>query len=765
MTAPSRSPESAAAAKSSAASKPLARSAELLGRILAPLTPRARPKLMRQTELVERVKAYDPGADEALLNRAYVYAMTAHGKQFRASGDPYFSHPLEVAAILTDLKLDVPTIVTALLHDTVEDTYVTIDDVKKNFGEEIAGLVDGVTKLSQLELFSERTKQAENFRKLMLAMSNDIRVLLVKLADRLHNMRTLHFIDDPEKRRRIAQETLDIYAPLAGRIGMQNMREEVEDLAFAERDPEARNSIVTRLARLDAQSGDRIGRIADQLKHELAKNGMDAVVYGRAKRPYSIWRKLKDKQLNFEQLSDIFGFRVILKTADECYRALGVLHGNWRVVPERFKDFISNPKTNGYRSIHTTVIGPEQQRVEVQIRTQDMHDIAERGVAAHWRYRENVADKDRTAEGAYQWLREMVDLLEHGNSAEEFLEHSRLHMYQDQVFCFTPKGDLISLPRGATPIDFAYAVHTDVGNTTVGAKVNGVHVPLHTPLGNGDQVEIIRTKDQAPSPLWEQFAVTGRARFEIRRFLRHAQRDEHIRFGHKILEKAFADEHRELTPKAIEEVAKKLRLAKAEELLVEVGRGQLRANEVLEAVFPELKRDPDRHALRRAAGKHAKAISIKGLTEGISYRLGQCCHPLPGDRIVGLMAPGEGAVIHTIDCAELENARADMEDWLDVSWGAHAAELGPSVARVQVRVKNEPGSLATVATVIGNNGGNISNLKVASRNPLFFEFLVDIEVRDVAHLENIIGALRVNASVESVDRVRGPQESEPAEAH
>jgi GTP pyrophosphokinase len=381
-------------------------------------------------------------------------------------------------------------------------------------------------------------------------------------------------------------------------------------------------------------------------------------------------------------------------------------------------------------------------------------------VAAHWRYRESVEERNATAESAYQWLREMVDLLEHGNSPEEFLEHSRLHMYQDQVFCFTPRGDLISLPKGATPIDFAYTVHTDVGNTAVGAKVNGVHVPLHTQLRNGDQVEIIRTNDQTPSPLWEQFVVTGRARFEIRRFLRYAQRDENIKFGRKILEKAFVDEHRELTDKAIEEVAKKLRLHKPEDLLAEVGRGQLRANEVLEAVFPELKHDPNRKVAPRATGKKSKAISIKGLTEGISYTLGQCCHPLPGDRIVGVMVPGEGVVIHTIDCAELEKAESGMEDWLDVSWGPHAADTGAHIARVLVRVKNAPGSLAAVASVIGNNGGNIFNLKVASRNPLFFEFLVDLEVRDVAHLENILGALRVNASVESVERVRGPQEQD-----
>ena len=715
---------------------------------------RTRRKLMRQTELVERVKAYDPEADEGLLNKAYVYAMRAHGKQFRASGDPYFAHPLEVAAILTDLKLDVPTIVTALLHDTIEDTLVTYDDIRANFGDDVANLVDGVTKLSQLELFSERTKQAENFRKLMLAMSNDIRVLLVKLADRLHNMRTLGFIADATKRHRIAQETVDIYAPLAGRIGMQNMREELEDLAFAELNPEARDSIVTRFARLDDSRGERINRIADQIKRKLAENGVDAYVHGRAKRPFSIWRKLKDKQLNFEQLSDIYGFRVIVKSKEDCYRALGVLHTNWQMVPERFKDFISTPKPNGYRSIHTTVIGPEKQRVEVQIRTDEMHDVAERGIAAHWRYREHIDSTPATEERALEWLRDMVDLLERGDSAEEFLEHSRLNMYQDQVFCFTPKGDLISLPRGATPIDFAYMVHTDLGNTCVGAKVNGVHVPLHTSLRNGDQVEIITTKDQAPSPLWEQFVVTGRARAEIRRYLRHAQRGEHVKFGRKILEKLFADEGQELTDKAISEVAKKLRVTKAEDVYADVGRGALRSHEVLEAVFPELKRTTEKKQASQPSSASHKPISIRGLTEGISYTLGQCCHPLPGDRIVGLMTPGAGVIIHTIDCAELEKAQSSIDDWLDVSWGRHAAEDAPSVARIAVRVKNAPGSLGAVMTVIGNNGANIFNMKVTSRNPLFFEFQIDIEVRDLTHLQNVLGALRVNAVVESVDRVR-----------
>ncbi len=715
---------------------------------------RGRRRLMRQADLVERVQAYDPGADEALLNKAYVYAMTAHGKQFRASGDPYFAHPLEVAAILTELKLDVPTIVTALLHDTIEDTLVTYEDVEKNFGSEIGQLVDGVTKLSQLEVFSERTKQAENFRKLMLAITGDIRVLLVKLADRLHNMRTLGFIDKPEKRARIARETVDIYAPLAGRIGMQNMREELEDLAFAELDPEARNSIVTHFARLDMVGGDRVGRISDQIKRKLAEHDMDTWVYGRGKRPFSIWRKLQTKKLNFEQLSDIFGFRVIVKSVEDCYRALGIIHTSWQMVPERFKDFISTPKSNGYRSIHTTVMGPEKQRVEIQIRTQEMHDVAERGVAAHWRYREHVPERDARDSATYGWLRDMVDLLERGDSPEEVFENSRLNMYADQVFCFTPKGSLISLPRGATPIDFAYAVHTDLGNMAVGAKVNGGHVPLHTPLKNGDQVEIISTKDSTPSPLWEQFVVTGRARAEIRRYLRHAQRGENVKFGQKILEKTFADQGAEISEKAIEEVAKKLRLSKAEDVYADVGRGALRATDVLQAVFPELKR-----ARVQPQGADAQRISIRGLTEGISYKLAQCCHPLPGDRIVGLREPGEGIMIHTIDCAELDQAQG-MEDWLDVGWGQNA-EASMSVARVLVRVKNTTGALAAVTTAIAVNGGNIFNMKVLDRNPLFFEFMMDIEVRDVAHLQNIVGALRVNNAVESVDRMRASEEHHP----
>ncbi|MDE2473779.1 MAG: bifunctional (p)ppGpp synthetase/guanosine-3',5'-bis(diphosphate) 3'-pyrophosphohydrolase, partial [Alphaproteobacteria bacterium] len=558
-------------------------------------------------------------------------------------------------------------------------------------------------------------------------------------------------IRNPDVRLRIAEETIEIYAPLAGRIGMQNMREQLEDLAFAVMDPEARESIVRRMELLDAQSSGRITRIADEIRRKLAETGIEAWVQGRAKRPYSIWRKLKDKKTNFEQLSDVFGFRAVVANVEDCYRALGVLHRTWPMIPERFKDFISLPKTNGYRSIHTTVMGPENQRVEVQIRTQEMHDVAERGVAAHWRYREKVDESDPTAVRAYEWLRDMVDLIERGESPEEFYEHSKLSLYQDQVFCFTPKGNLIALPRGATPIDFAYFVHTDVGNTAVGSKVNGVHTPLHTPLKNGDQVEIIRSKEQTPSPLWERFAVTGRARAEIRRFLRHAQRDQQVSLGRKILGKVFSDEGFELTDKAVEGVLRKLRLAKAEDVYAAVGRGALRADDVLQAVYPELKRDPNR---KRPAYLEPKStgLSIAGLTEGIGYRLGQCCHPIPGDRIIGLMVPGEGCIVHTIDCEVLERYQ-DSADWIDVRWKDRGGAM--SVARIVVRVKNAPGALAAVANVIGQNGANISNLKISSRNPLYFEFQIDAEVRDAAHLENLIRALRVDSTVEAVERMRG----------
>ena len=713
--------------------------------------------MIRQVELVERVLAYDPDADEDLLNRAYVFSMKAHGSQMRASGDPYFSHPLEVAGILTNMKLDTATIATALLHDTIEDTVATYQQIEQRFGAPIAKLVDGVTKLSRLEQQSDRTRQAENFRKLLLAMSNDIRVLLVKLADRLHNMRTLQYIKDPDKRRRIALETMEIYAPLAERIGMQEMKDELEDLAFGELNPDARRSVIARLDFLRDQGGDLVQRITDQLKRTLAEAGVEAWVGGRQKRPYSIWRKMERKNISFEQLSDIMAFRIIVADVSVCYRALGVVHAAYPMVPGRFKDYISTPKQNGYRSLHTTVIGPERQRIEVQIRTAQLDEIAELGVAAHWQYKQQAPDAEG---GQYRWLRELLEILEHASDPEEFLEHTKLNMFQDQVFCFTPKGDLIALPSGATPVDFAYAVHSDVGDTCVGAKLNGRLVPLRTALKNGDQVEILRSKTQTPSPTWENFVVTGRARSRIRRFVRNQQRSQYIDLGKAIVQKAFREVGHAFSEKALDTALKVMKLKATDDLYVVVGDGTITGRAVTDAVFPGERREENDKVvpLARAKARQAKGgptVSIRGLIPGMAMHFAGCCHALPGDRIVGIVTTGKGVTIHTIDCDTLEQFVNTPERWLDVAWDIDPDNASLHVGRISTVINNEPGSLSALSTVIAKNHGNISNLKIVNRTAEFFEFMVDIEVHDVKHLTNIIAALRADPAINSVERARG----------
>lgn len=458
--------------------------------------------MMRQYELVERVQQYKPDANEALLNKAYVYAMQKHGQQKRASGDPYISHPLEVAAILTDMHLDESTIAVALLHDTIEDTTATRAEIDELFGEDIGRLVEGLTKIKKLDLVTKKAKQAENLRKLLLAISDDVRVLLVKLADRLHNMRTLDHMS-ADKRARISEETMEIYAPLAGRMGMQDMREELEELSFRHMNPEAYETVTKRLEELSKRNEGIVKKIEAELRDLLVASGLtSAYVKGRQKKPYSVFRKMQSKSLSFEQLSDVYGFRLIVEDIPSCYRALGIVHTRWRVVPGRFKDYISTPKQNDYRSLHTTIVGPSSQRIELQIRTKRMHEIAEFGIAAHTLYKDGATNADgdilSRESNAYSWLRHTIEALAEGDSPEEFLEHTKLELFQDQVFCFTPKGKLIALPRGATPIDFAYAVHTNIGDTTVGAKINGRIMPLVTRLANGDEVEIIRSGVQVP---------------------------------------------------------------------------------------------------------------------------------------------------------------------------------------------------------------------------------------------------------------------------
>ncbi len=715
--------------------------------------------MIRQFELVERVKAYDPSADEDALNRAYVFAMKAHGSQKRASGDPYFSHSIEVAGILAKMRLDADSIITGLLHDVVEDTVATLEDIEKIFGKDVTRLVDGVTKLSKIELQSDQTRQAENFRKLVLAMSEDIRVLLVKLADRLHNMQTLCHIDDAEKRTRIAWETMDIYAPLAERIGMQEMKDDLEDLAFAELSPDARDSVLARLRFLREESGDLVGRVITQLQGTLAEAGLEAIVTGREKKPYSIWCKMEHKSVAFEQLSDIMAFRVAVDTADDCYRALGIIHGCYPVIPGRFKDYVSTPKPNGYRSLHTAVIGPENHRIEMQIRTREMDEIAERGVAAHWSYKQGVPNVDGRQ---YRWLRELLDILEQASGPEEFLEHTKLEMFRNQVFCFTPKGDLIALPAGATPVDFAYAVHSVVGDTCVGAKINGRLMPLKTQLSNGDQVEIVTSKAQTPSPTWERFVVTGKARARIRRFIRIRQRAEYVELGRAILHKTFRKEGHKFTEKALAGVLKKFQCASPDDLCATVGSGQHTGLEVVHAAFPDRRKAAKADNLLPLAKVRAKrpeaaefAIQITGLIPGMAVHYAGCCHPLPGDRIVGIVVTGKGVTIHTIDCDVLEQFADEPERWLDVAWDMDTVDTEGHVGRLSVVLANEAGSLGSLSTVVGKNLGNILNLKITNRSTDFFEMMIDIEVKDVKHLINIIAALRATPEINSVERTRG----------
>ncbi|MBM3632855.1 MAG: bifunctional (p)ppGpp synthetase/guanosine-3',5'-bis(diphosphate) 3'-pyrophosphohydrolase [Alphaproteobacteria bacterium] len=706
--------------------------------------------MIRQFELVERLKAYDPNADEDLLNRAYVFSMKAHGSQVRLSGDPFFSHPLEVASLLVDLHLDCYSIVTALLHDTVEDTLATLEEIQELFGPEIANLVDGVTKISLLELQSEKTQQAENFRKLVLAMSTDIRVLLVKLADRLHNMRTLHHIPSAEKRQRIARETMDIYVPLSERMGMQSFKDELENLAFAQLNPEARESVESRLKFLHETTENPVENIMQELKEILDSSHIAAQVTGREKTPYSIWVKMQSKNIAFEQLSDIMAFRIAVDSVEQCYQVLGVIHRNYSVVPGRFKDFISTPKPNEYQSLHTTVIGPLNHRIEVQIRTHEMHRIAEFGVAAHWQYKQG----DTHDGGQYDWLRTLLEIMEHATGPEEFLEYTKLEMFRDQVFCFTPKGDLISLPRGASSIDFAYAVHSAVGDHTVSVKINGRQMPLRTILQNGDQVEIITSKTQSPSPTWERYVVTGKARSRIRRFIHSQQRGQFLELGRSILEKGLKNEKKEISDKNLIDAVKCLNYNTIEDLYISIGEGIHTVSDIIAVVYPDDKPSspvvPPKKV--KAASPSSTAISIKGLIEGMTVHYAACCHPLPGDAITGIVTEGKGVTIHTQDCEDLSKF-SDTERIVEIAWEDDLTQKNRHAGRLKITFLNIPGSLASVSTTISTQGANISNIKVANRTVDFWDVLIDVEVKNVTHLKSVIASLRALSIINSVERV------------
>jgi guanosine-3',5'-bis(diphosphate) 3'-pyrophosphohydrolase len=691
--------------------------------------------------------------------------MRVHGSQVRASGDPYFAHPIEVAGILTEYRLDTASIVTALLHDVIEDTPVSRADIDELFGVEVGELVEGVTKLSRLELTHEHTRQAENLRKFILAISKDVRVLMVKLADRLHNMRTLQYISSQAKRERIARETLDIYAPLARSIGCHRIYTELEELAFSHLNPTARNAIMRRLETLRMSQGAAVSMVSTEIAAKLEAAHLPVRVFGREKNPYSIWRKLQRKSIGFSQMSDIYAFRVIVDTEDDCYRALGVIHRTWPSVPERFKDFISTPKRNNYRSIHTTVVGPRGMRIELQIRTEAMDRVAEDGVAAHWRYKDQSYGFDAEAMQAAGGrdplinLRHLVQVLEQGGDAEDLVEHAKMEMFLDQVFVFTPKGRLISLPRGAMPLDFAYAVHSDVGDTTVGVKINGELKPLRTPLVNGDVVEVVRGPTPVAHPEWQSLAITGRARSAIRRHMRQTEKDEFVRLGRASVDQTFERAGKVRADVSLRPGLDRFGLGTEDELFDAVGRGRVTPGQLLEAVFPGLKETEKAAATARRrieAGKGARLyVRGSGLTPGVTLHFGECCNPVPGDRIVGIQGEdSSGLTVHAIDCSQLA-AFEDRDDlWRDLQWTAEAERNTVSQGRLRATIRNAPGVLGQVCTIIGEAGGNIVGMRMHHRQSDFFEVDFDVDVRDARHLTNIAAALRACQAVETVERAR-----------
>lgn len=708
-------------------------------------------------KLLAMLSSNNTAANLQKVDAAIKMSIEAHKGQTRASGEPYVLHPIAVAEILAELKLDTASIITALLHDTVEDTHITLTNIQEQFGSEIAKLVDGVTKLAKIEYQPEHIKQAENFRKLLLAISEDIRVLLVKLADRVHNMRTLSYFENKEKRKRIAHETMEIYAPLAERIGIHKFKNELQDLAFAELHPDIRASILNRLSFLKAEGVPLVETIVQEILEILKGEGIEAVVHGREKTSCSIWRKMEQKNITFEQLSDIMAFRVIVDDISTCYRVLGIMHAEYHVIPGTFKDYISTPKANGYQSLHTVLLGPARRCIEIQIRTKEMHEIAELGLAAHWSYKQ---DQKHVIGTQFRWVRELLDILENAASPEEFMENTKLEMYYDQVFCFTPKGDLIALPKGSTPIDFAFAVHSDMGLTCIGAKINGRIVPLKTEIENGDQVEILRAKTPMPSPAWERFVVTGKARAEIRKFIRMQQREEYITLGRAILVKTFEQADKKfvdslLTPEILEHFKRKT----PEDLLVSVGEGIINRSEILRAAYPAEK--PVKKSLnplsflrlrpkKQEYIKPMQSMPIKGLIPGMAMHFAGCCHPLPGDRIVGIVSTGKGVTIHTTDCESLADFASAPEKWIEVSWGGKRDEK--YVGRLKITLSNETGSLASITSCIATKEANISNLKIIGRSLDFFELLIDVDVQSCQELNDLITAIRAIECVHSVER-------------
>jgi len=700
-------------------------------------------------DIIRKVSNYDSNLKKNVLIQAVDFSRERHSEQKRDSGDPYFFHPLAVANILADYKLDWVSIITALLHDTVEDGVATRAEIRKLFGAEIARLVDGVTKLSKIEAPHMELREAENFRKFLLAMSKDIRVLLVKLADRLHNMRTLKYIDSSDRRRRISKETLDVYAPLAARIGMQNMREELEDIAFAELNTSIRKSLNKRILFLRNQDDQVVKKIIREIKYKFKLNKKIIQIQGREKSIYSIWKKMQKSSISFENISDIYAFRIICDDISDCYAALGIIHNIWPMIPGRFKDYISTPKSNGYSSIHTNVIGPLGRPIEIQIRTQKMHELNEYGVAAHWYYKEKNSTPVKLNKVSLNLFKEFSEIIGNSSGADDLLSHSKMEMYSDQVFCFTPKGEVITMPKTATPIDFAFSVHSKLGETCVGCKINGRAAPLQTILSNGDQVEILRSNSQSPQPSWLNYTVTGKARSYINKFIRKNDRNEFIKLGRSILENNFILQNKQFHDKLIDPILKQLDYKSRRSLYFALGKSEINSDEVLNILLPK---KVNTNKIINLNNRKDRGISIKGLKPGVAIHMGECCHPLFGERIVGLMTEGKGITVHTLDCVILERYTDNPELWVDLTWNKKSSEN--NIGRINVTITNKRGSLNTLTQIIADFGGNITNFLINQRSDDFFQLSLDIEVNDAKHLNEIITGLRTNLSIYEVNRAK-----------
>lgn len=693
--------------------------------------------MITSSELIKLVQQRNSSAKIDVIKKAYMYAMEAHGSQKRSSGPPFFYHPAEVARILAEIGMDVPTIATGLLHDVLEDTNTSFEELEELFGAEIAALVQGVTKLSSVRYSSREEYQAENIRKFIFAISKDLRILIVKIVDRLHNMRTLQYMR-LEKQKEIALETLDIYAPLAEKIGMNTMKEEMEDIAFYILYPREYSFLEERVEQLQSKDKDFVPNTIKELQNVLKKSGIDGEVQGRVKRAYSIWKKMQRRNITFDQINDIVAFRVIVKTVEQCYLSLGVIHTSFLIVPGRFKDYISIPKLNGYKSLHTTVIGPSKQKIEIQIRTEEMHQLCEKGNAAHYAYKnaELIADAEDTKN--YAWISSLVEAVRDSSSPEEILENAKLEMFHDKVFCFTPDGKLVKLPRGATAVDFAYEVHTDIGNMCTGVQINGKIADFRTVLKNGDQVNVITSPQHIPDPSWERFVVTGKAKSGIKKYIKNKSKSEFTLLGSQLIQNIFQAYNVNFSEGTID--YKKFGYSSLDNFFYNVGKGLVSINKIrnLAATMGD----------SRLAARE-KPIAIEQFSIGVAIHFSACCSPIIGDKIVGVFSPPHGLIIHVSNCQNLRDAK----EFVNAKWSEKEDENKTCMARLRIVISNQKDSFAIITNIISSAGASITNIKVEYRSANLFDILVDVKAESAADLGELQASLRICENVRTVQRI------------